>query len=144
MAWHWRVAVRPAIMRCNPKPEAHPMATQPKLEHRALGAGGLSVAAIGLGCMSLSGIYGAADDAASEALIRYAIDQGVDHLDSSDMYGWGHNEEVVGGAIKGRRDRVVLATKFGQTQNPGGPNGVNGRPEYVMQACEANLKRLGE
>ena len=59
------------------------------------------------------------------------------------MYGWGHNEDVIGRAIKGRRDRVVLATKFGQTQNPGGPNGVNGRPEYVMQACEANLKRLG-
>jgi aryl-alcohol dehydrogenase-like predicted oxidoreductase len=63
------------------------------IEHRKLGAGGLSVAAIGLGCMSLSGIYGAADDAASEDLIRYAIDQGVDHLDSSDMYGWGHNED---------------------------------------------------
>jgi aryl-alcohol dehydrogenase-like predicted oxidoreductase len=119
------------------------MAQMEKLEHRSLGRDGLSVSAIGLGCMSLSGIYGAADDAASEDLIRYAIDQGVDHLDSSDMYGWGHNEDVIGRAIKGRRDRVVLATKFGQTQNPGGPNGVNGRPEYVMQACEANLKRLG-
>ncbi|MGP0106049.1 aldo/keto reductase, partial [Rhodoblastus sp.] len=94
--------------------------------------------------MSLSGVYGAADDAASEDLIRHAIDLGVDHLDSSDMYGWGHNEQVVGRAIKGRRDRVVLATKFGQVQNPGGPNGVNGRPEYVIQACEASLKRLGE
>jgi len=114
-----------------------------KLEHRALGRGGLSVSAIGLGCMSLSGVYGAADDAVSEDLIRHAIDQGVDHLDSSDMYGWGHNEAVIGRGIKGRRDRVVLATKFGQTQNPGGPNGVNGRPEYVMQACEANLRRLG-
>ena len=113
------------------------------IEHRRLGAGGLSVSAIGLGCMSLSGIYGAADDAASEELIRYAIDQGVDHLDSSDMYGWGHNELVIGRALKGRRDRVVLASKFGQTQNPGGPNGVNGRPEYVIQACEASLKRLG-
>jgi aryl-alcohol dehydrogenase-like predicted oxidoreductase len=119
------------------------MAQMEKLEHRSLGRDGLSVSAIGLGCMSLSGIYGAADDAASEDLIRYAIDQGVDHLDSSDMYGWGHNEDVIGRAIKGRRDRVVLATKFGQTQNPGGPNGVNGRPEYVMQACGANLKRLG-
>ena len=119
------------------------MAQMEKLEHRSLGRDGLSVSAIGLGCMSLSGIYGAADDAASEDLIRYAIDQGVDHVDSSDMYGWGHNEDVIGRAIKGRRDRVVLATKFGQTQNPGGPNGVNGRPEYVMQACEANLKRLG-
>ena len=117
---------------------------QVRLEHRALGTGGLSVAAVGLGCMSLSGIYGAADDAQSEDLIRHAIDEGVDHLDSSDMYGWGHNETVIGRAIKGRRDRIVLATKFGQTQNPGGPNGVNGRPEHVMQACEASLKRLGE
>jgi aryl-alcohol dehydrogenase-like predicted oxidoreductase len=114
-----------------------------KLEHRPLGRGGLSVSAIGLGCMSLSGIYGEGSDVESEELIRYAIDQGVDHLDSSDMYGWGHNEQVIGRALQGWRDRVVLATKFGQTQNPGGPNGVNGRPEYVMQACEASLTRLG-
>jgi aryl-alcohol dehydrogenase-like predicted oxidoreductase len=119
------------------------MATMEKLEHRTLGRNGPSVSAIGLGCMSLSGVYGAADDAASENLIRHAIDQGVDHFDSSDMYGWGHNEQVLGRALKGCRDRVVLATKFGQTQNPGGPNGVNGRPEYVLQACEASLQRLG-
>ena len=119
------------------------MATE-KLPHRKLGRGGLTASIIGIGGMSLSGIYGAADDAASEDLIRYAIDLGVDHLDSSDMYGWGHNEELVGRAIKGRRDRVMLATKFGQVQNPGGPNKVNGRPEYVIQACEASLKRLGE
>jgi aryl-alcohol dehydrogenase-like predicted oxidoreductase len=119
------------------------MAETKKLEHRALGTGGLTVSAIGLGCMSLSGIYGAADDAASEELIRHAIEQGVDHLDSSDMYGWGHNEQVVGRAIKGRREQVVLATKFGQTRREGGQNGVNGRPEYVMQACEASLNRLG-
>src|SRR3954447_10158454 len=114
-----------------------------KLEHRPLGRGGLSVSAIGLGCMSLSGIYGEGSDVESEELIRYAIDQGVDHLDSSDMYGWGHNEEVLGRALKGRRDRVVLATKFGQTQRPGQSNGVNGRPEYVAEACEASLRRLG-
>jgi aryl-alcohol dehydrogenase-like predicted oxidoreductase len=120
------------------------MATETKLEHRALGTGGLTVSAIGLGCMSLSGVYGEAVDLESEELIRHAIDRGVDHLDSSDMYGWGHNEEVIGRAIKGRRDRVVLATKFGQIQRPGQPNGVNGRPEYVIQACEASLKRLGE
>ena len=114
------------------------------LEHRAIGTGGLTVSAVGLGCMSLSGIYGPAEDSASEDLIRHVIDRGVDHLDSSDMYGWGHNETVVGRAIKGRRDRVVLASKFGQTENPGGPNGVNGRPEYVIAACEASLKRLGE
>jgi aryl-alcohol dehydrogenase-like predicted oxidoreductase len=115
----------------------------PTLPHRALGKGGLTVSAIGLGCMSLSGVYGAADDAVSEDLIRHAIDMGVDHFDSSDMYGWGHNEQVVGKALKGRRDQVVLATKFGQTQRPGQSNGVNGRPEYVIEACEASLKRLG-
>jgi len=116
------------------------MATVP---HRSLGRTGLSVSAIGLGCMSLSGIYGEADDAASVELIRSAIELGVDHFDSSDMYGWGHNEEVLGRALHGQRDRVILATKFGQTQNPGGPNGVNGSPDYVQQACEASLKRLG-
>jgi len=119
------------------------MANQPKLQHRALGQGGLTVSAIGLGCMSLSGIYGAADDAVSEDLIRHAIDRGVDHFDSSDMYGWGHNERVLGKALKGRRDQVVLATKFGQVERPGQSNGVNGRPEYVIEACEASLKRLG-
>jgi aryl-alcohol dehydrogenase-like predicted oxidoreductase len=113
------------------------------IEHRALGTGGLKVSAIGLGCMSLSGVYGEADDTASEQLIRDAIDLGVTHFDSSDMYGWGHNEGVVGRALKGLRDKVILVTKFGQTQNPGGPNGVNGKPDYVQAACEASLKRLG-
>ena len=119
------------------------MSTSPKLPHRALGTGGLTVSAIGLGCMSLSGVYGAADDAVSEDLIRQAIDRGVDHFDSSDMYGWGHNEGVLGRALKGRRDQVVLATKFGQVQRPGLPNGVNGRPDYVIAACDASLQRLG-
>ncbi|MFO1026386.1 MAG: aldo/keto reductase [Acetobacteraceae bacterium] len=119
------------------------MAPTSTLPHRTLGKGGPSVSAIGLGCMSLSGVYGAADDADSEDLIRYAIDQGVDHFDSSDMYGWGHNEEVLGRALRGRRYKVTLATKFGQTQRPGQSNGVNGRPEYVIEACEASLKRLG-
>jgi aryl-alcohol dehydrogenase-like predicted oxidoreductase len=113
------------------------------LPHRSLGRTGLSVSAIGLGCMSLSGVYGEADDAASVDLVRAAIDRGIDHFDSSDMYGWGHNEEVLGRALKGVRDRVVLATKFGQTQNPGGANGVNGSAAYVQQACEASLRRLG-
>ncbi len=115
-----------------------------KVEQRALGSGGLSVSAIGLGCMPLSGVYGQADDAQSEDLIRHAIDLGITHLDSADMYGWGHNEILVGRAIKGRRERVMLATKFGQIKRDSGPNGVNGRPEYVIQACEASLKRLGE
>jgi aryl-alcohol dehydrogenase-like predicted oxidoreductase len=95
--------------------------------------------------MPLSGVYGAAEDAASEDLLRYAIDLGVSHLDSADMYGWGHNESLIGRAIKGRRERVVLATKFGQTQpeRTGASNGVNGRPDYVRQACDASLQRLG-
>ncbi len=110
---------------------------------RRLGHSDLMVLPVGLGCMSLSGVYGAADDTQSEDLIRHALDCGINHLDSSDMYGWGHSETVVGRAIKGRRHEVMLATKFGQTQNPGGPNGVNGRPEYVIEACEASLARLG-
>ena len=77
------------------------------------------------------------------SFVQQAIDLGVDFLDSSDMYGWGQNEELLGRALQGRRDKVVLVSKFGQTQNPGGANGVNGRPEYVQQACEASLKRLG-
>lgn len=113
------------------------------MQRRSLGKSDLQVSAIGLGCMSLSGVYGAAEDAASEDLIRHAIDEGINHLDSADMYGWGQNEDVVGRAISGRRDHVVLATKFGQTRREGQPNGVNGRPEYVVQACDASLKRLG-
>jgi aryl-alcohol dehydrogenase-like predicted oxidoreductase len=110
---------------------------------RRIGKNGPEVLPIGLGCMSLSGVYGPSDDAAGVAFIQQAIDLGVDHLDSSDMYGWGQNEELLGHALKGgRRDKVVLASKFGQTQNPGGQNGVNGRPEYVQQACETSLKRL--
>ena len=110
---------------------------------RKLGDSDLAVSPVGLGCMSLSGVYGEADDAASEALIHHAIDRGVNHLDSSDMYGWGHNETLLGRALKGRRDQVVLATKFGQIRRDGQSNGVDGRPEYVMQACEASLARLG-
>ena len=113
------------------------------ITHRTLGTKGPRVCVVGLGLMSLSGIYGAADDARSLELIHHAIDHGIDHLDSADMYGWGHNEELLGRAIKGRRHKVFLATKFGQIQNPGGANGVNGRPEYVAQACDASLKRLG-
>ena len=110
---------------------------------RRVGRNGPQVSAIGLGCMSLSGVYGPSDDAAGVAFIQKAIDLGVDHLDSSDMYGWGQNEELLGRALKGRRDKVMLATKFGQTQRPGGANGVDGSPAYVQEACEASLKRLG-
>jgi aryl-alcohol dehydrogenase-like predicted oxidoreductase len=114
-----------------------------RIAYRRLGKDGLSVSAVGLGCMSLSGIYGAADDAQSVLLIQHALDIGINHLDSSDMYGWGHNEEVVGRAIKGRRDKVVLATKFGQVRRDGQGNAVDGRAAYVREACEASLKRLG-
>jgi len=117
--------------------------TESTSERRRLGRSALEVSAVGLGCMGLSGTYGPADDGESIGLIHRAIDLGVNHLDSSDMYGWGHNEELIGKALKGRRDRVVLATKFGQVQNPGGPNKVDGRPEYVVQACDTSLKRLG-
>jgi aryl-alcohol dehydrogenase-like predicted oxidoreductase len=110
---------------------------------RTMGKNGPEILPIGLGCMSLSGVYGPSDDAAGVAFIQQAIDLGVDHLDSSDMYGWGQNEDLLGRALKGRRDKVVLASKFGQTQQPGGANGVDGRPEYVQQACETSLKRLG-
>jgi aryl-alcohol dehydrogenase-like predicted oxidoreductase len=113
------------------------------IQHRELGRSSMRVSAIGLGCMGLSGVYGPADDGESVTLIQKAIDLGVNHVDSSDMYGWGHNETLIGRALPGRRDRVVLATKFGQVQNPGGPNRVDGRPEYVAQACDASLKRLG-
>ena len=114
-----------------------------KVAYRQLGNNGPIVSTIGLGCMSLSGVYGAAEDAGSEALIHHALDSGINHLDSSDMYGWGHNEEVVGRAIKGRRGKVVLVTKFGQVRREGQANGVDGRPDYVRAACEASLRRLG-
>jgi aryl-alcohol dehydrogenase-like predicted oxidoreductase len=110
---------------------------------RRLGRNGPEVLPIGLGLMSLSGTYGPSDDKAAEALIQRAVELGVDHFDSSDMYGWGHNEELLGRALKGQRDKVVIATKFGQTRRPGGANGVDGSPAYVQEACEASLKRLG-
>ena len=113
------------------------------MERRRLGRVGPEVSAIGLGCMSLSGVYGTSDDEAGVTLIHRAIELGVDHFDSSDMYGWGQNEELLGRALKGRRDGIVIATKFGQTRRPGGANGVDGSPAYIAQACEASLKRIG-
>src|ERR1700738_569562 len=112
-------------------------------ERRRRGKAGPEVSAIGLGCMSLSGVYGTSDDEAGMALIHRALDLGVDHFDSSDMYGWGQNEELLGRALKGRRDGIVIASKFGQTRRPGGANGVDGSPAYIGQACEASLERLG-
>ncbi len=113
------------------------------MERRQLGKSGPWVAEIGLGCMGMSGVYGAPDEAEAEATIRRAVELGVDFIDTSDMYGAGHNEELVGRALKGIRDKVVLATKFGQVVGPDGrPIGVNGRPDYVAEACEASLRRL--
>ncbi|MCG5212642.1 aldo/keto reductase [Streptosporangium sp. KLBMP 9127] len=111
---------------------------------RRLGDGGPEVSAIGLGCMGMSEFYGATDEAESIAVIHRALDLGVDFLDTADMYGRGRNEELVGRAVKGRRDEVVLATKFGivRSDDPTA-RAVNGRPEYVRQACDASLQRLG-
>jgi aryl-alcohol dehydrogenase-like predicted oxidoreductase len=113
------------------------------VEQRILGKSALSVSAVGLGCMSMSNVYGKGDDAESITVVHRALDLGVNFLDSSDMYGWGQNEELLGRALRGRRDRVVLATKFGNLRKSDGTAGVNGRPEYVPQACDASLKRLG-
>ncbi|HSE49727.1 MAG TPA: aldo/keto reductase [Terriglobales bacterium] len=113
------------------------------IEQRTLGKTPIKVSALGLGLMSMSGVYGNANDDESIRLIHYAIDQGINFLDSADMYGWGHNETLLGKALKGKRDKVVVATKFGQVKLPDGKQSVDGRPEYVIQACEASLKRLG-
>jgi aryl-alcohol dehydrogenase-like predicted oxidoreductase len=112
------------------------------LPTRQLGQSGIAATSIGLGLMSLSGIYGESSDANGVAVIQHAIDQGINFLDSADMYGWGHNETLLSTALIGRRDQVVLASKFGQTKGEAGGNGVNGNPAYVKQACEASLKRL--
>lgn len=110
---------------------------------RTLSAAGLKAAEIGLGCMGMSEFYGAGDEAESVKVIHTAVEKGVTMLDTADMYGKGANEILVGKAIKGLRDKIVLATKFGVVRS-GDPHarGVNGRPEYVKSACEASLKRL--
>ncbi|HYJ43304.1 MAG TPA: aldo/keto reductase, partial [Xanthobacteraceae bacterium] len=114
------------------------------MQERELGRSGIKVSAIGLGLMSMSGVYGNANDDESIAVIRHAIGKGVTFLDSADMYGWGHNETLLGKALKdGWRDKAIVATKFGQVKHPDGKQGVDGRPQYVVQACEASLKRLG-
>ena len=114
------------------------------MQYRKLGNSELQVSAIGLGCMSMSGTYGKSDDAQSIDVVHRAFDLGINFIDSSDMYGWGHNEELLGRALKGRRSQAVLTTKFGQVQSPDGKgNLVDGSPAYVQRACDASLKRLG-
>jgi aryl-alcohol dehydrogenase-like predicted oxidoreductase len=114
------------------------------MKKRQLGTGGPEVSAIGLGCMGMSEFYGSGDEQESIATIHHAIDEGVFFLDTADMYGSGRNEELVGKAIRDRRDEVFLATKFGNVRGPNGEfAGVRGDPDYVRQACDASLKRLG-
>jgi len=115
------------------------------MQTRTLGNNGPKVSAVGLGCMGMSDFYGHRDDAESIATIRHALDRGLSLLDTADMYGPHLNEELVGNAIKGRREQAFVATKFGLVRTPADPHarGVNGRPEYVRAACEGSLKRLG-
>jgi aryl-alcohol dehydrogenase-like predicted oxidoreductase len=114
------------------------------MELRSLGSQGLKVSALGLGCMGMSDFYGPADEAESVATLHRALELGVTLLDTADMYGPFKNEELVGRAIRGKRDRVILATKFGNRRGPDGAFlGICGTPDYVRQACDASLKRLG-
>jgi len=114
------------------------------MKQRKLGNQGLVVSELGLGCMGMSEFYGIADESEAIATIHRALELGVTLLDTADMYGVGHNEELVGKAIKDCRDRVIIATKFGNVRGSDGSfKGVNGKPEYVRSCCDASLKRLG-
>ncbi len=111
---------------------------------RALGTTDLRISPIGLGCMGMSEFYGNSDDATSTALLRYALDRGMNFFDTADMYGPFTNEALVGGALRERRDEAVIATKFGiMRDDDGGFGGINGKPDYVRSCCDASLQRLG-
>jgi aryl-alcohol dehydrogenase-like predicted oxidoreductase len=113
------------------------------MKKRNLGSQGLVVSELGLGCMGMSQFYGPRDDAESTATLERAIELGVDFFDTADIYGTGHNEELVGKVLRKHRNRVIIATKFGNQVLPDGTRAINGRPEYVRSACDASLKRLG-
>jgi aryl-alcohol dehydrogenase-like predicted oxidoreductase len=115
------------------------------MQRRALGSTGTTVSAIGLGCMGMSEFYGPGNDEQSLETLATALDQGIDFLDTADMYGLGHNEELLGRFLAGRRDKVVLATKFGIVRDAADPKArrIDNSPRYIRQACEGSLRRLG-
>lgn len=113
------------------------------MEKRRLGTQGLEVSELGLGCMGMSQFYGPRDDIESIATLERAVELGINFFDTADVYGVGHNEELVGKALKKYRDRVIIATKFANQVLPDGKRAINGRPEYVRSACDGSLKRLG-
>jgi aryl-alcohol dehydrogenase-like predicted oxidoreductase len=113
------------------------------MDTRRLGTDGLEVSALGLGCMGMSEFYGTTDEGEAISTIHRALELGIDFLDTADMYGRGANEKLVGKAIRDRRDRVVLATKFGNVRSDDGSREVRGDADYVREACDASLRRLG-